>query len=241
MRKNLLRIVQTYLDYVDGFQVDSIFDSDEALQAATIAEHVYYTILDKNRDGIPTQRKTIRLQGGNSPSTPNILNLPNAVVRIHEAQVYYNGRLIKYLHPNVFLERYTLPQESDRTQQVVINNATFYIDKKKEPDFFTSFNDTTLVFDSYNEDEDTTLQSSKSNAIVTDHPVFLIQDNFVIPLPDHMHSGYQDVVIQECCEALRDIQKPQVARRANAFLSKLQKTSNKVGDGTHSRRRYGRR
>jgi hypothetical protein len=40
MKLSLLRIVQVYLDYVDGFTVDSIFDSDEALQAASIAEHV---------------------------------------------------------------------------------------------------------------------------------------------------------------------------------------------------------
>lgn len=243
MKKNLLRVVQTYLDYVDGFQVDSIFDSDEALQAATIAEHVYYTLLDKNRSGIPYQRRTLNLTSSGDINAPNVLFLPDSVARIHESKVYYSGEEVCYLRPDAFLERYQQEVRGDKFQEVKIGGVKYYINKTKQPEFFTSFDDYTLIFDSFDEEEDTTLQSSKSVAYVSDHPVFLLQDDFVIPLPDHMHSGYQDLVTQECCEALRDIQKPQVARRANAFLSKLQKSSDRVGEGlfNHKKIRYGRR
>lgn len=241
MKLNLLKVVQNYLDYVDGFSVDSIFDSDESIQAANIAEHVYYTILDKNRDGIPTTTQIGTLEPSLDPDRPCVMEIPEEVTRIHDSVIRYNGRTVRYIPPSEFLRYMDGRTILHNTQSMIHRGIEFVIQNDKDPDFCTSFDDRELVFDSFDAAEDTTLQSSKSVVTFTGHPVFLIQDTFIIPLPTRMHSGYQDVVINECCEALRDIQKPSVARRANAFLAKLQQSQKSIGDRNITQKRYGRR
>lgn len=241
MKLNLLKVVRNYLDYVDGFQVDSIYDSDESIQAANIAEHVYYTLIDKNRDGIPTTSQIATLESSLDLNSPCLMRIPDVVTRIHNSEVRYNGRVVKYIAPAYFLKLLDGRTQTHNTFTMMYNGVPFILENDKAPNYCTSFNDGELVFDSYDKNEDSTLQSSKSAVLFNDHPVFLLEDSFIIPLPARMHSGYQDVVINECCEALRDIQKPSVARRANAFLSKLQQSQKTVGDRNITSKRYGRR
>lgn len=242
MKNNLLRVVQLYLDYVDGFQVESIWDSDESTAAAEIAEHVYYTIIDKNRDGIPTTRQLMKLYPSNDVDLPNVLRLPEELTRIYDSQIWYNGKQVRFVLPEQFL-RILNPREdvSENTETVEYMGTPFVINNNIDPIYCTSFDDKNLVFDSYNSKEDTVLQSSKSSVIAHQHPVFLLEDTFQIPLPDRMQSGYVDVVINECCEALRDLRKPSVARRANAFLAKMQQSQKRVGDNRTTKKKYGRR
>lgn len=248
-RLTLLKVVQNYLDYVDGFQVDSIFDSDEATQAANIAEHVFYRVIDKNRD-TPSMAYIGSLDASLDPTRPNILTIPAQVNRIHNSEVSYNVSMdggvqwqtVKFLHPEQFLQAISgYNTNTPNTEVTQVNGIPFVILNDRHPMYCTTFDDKVIVFDSYNKDADTTLQESKTRVIGTQSVVFLQEDDFVIPLPTRMHSGYQDAVITECCEALRDIVKPTAARYANAFMAKMQQSQKRIGDKHTIKRKYGRR
>lgn len=247
-RLTLLKVVQNYLDYVDGFQVDSIHDSEESVQAAHIAEHVFYRLIDKNRD-TPSVSFVGSLDASLDDTKPCILRIPAEVNRIHDSVVSYNVSTdggvywqdVKLVTPEEFLKVVSISTEPDNTEVMEYNGIPFVILNDRFPMYCTTFNDTELVFDSYHKEYDDTLQESKSRVIGSQSVTFVLDDDFVIPLPDRMHSGYCDVVINECCEALRDIQKPTVARHANAFQAKMQQSQKRIGDKHKVAKRYGRR
>ena len=247
-RLTLLKVVQNYLDYVDGFQVDSIADSEEAQQAASIAEHVFYRLIDKNRD-TPSRMYVGSLDASLDVGKPCLLKIPEAVNRIHNSEISYNvstsegvlWQTVKLIAPEEFLKVVSVSSDADNTEVMEVNGIPFVILNDRFPMYCCTFDDETLVFDSYHKDYDDTLQESKSRVIGTQSVVFLQSDDFVIPLPDRMHSGYCDAVINECCEALRDIQKPTVARYANAFMSKMQQSQKRIGDKHSIQKKYGRR
>lgn len=247
-RLTLLKVVQNYLDYVDGFQIDSIHDSEEASQASSIAEHVFYRLIDKNRD-TPSVSFVGSLDASLDLSKPCILTIPKEVNRLYDSQVSYNVSTdggvqwqdVLYIRPDEFLNVVSVSTGTDNTEIMEVNGVPFVILNDRFPTYCTSFDDETIVFDSYHKEYDDTLQESKTRVVGSQSVVFLQQDDFVIPLPDRMHSGYCDMVINECCEALRDIQKPTVARNANAFQAKMQQSQKRVGDKFKVAKRYGRR
>lgn len=248
-KKTLLRVVQDYLTYVDGFPVDSIFDSEESQQAALIAEHVFDTLVDKNRDqAYQTVVRSLDSSGDNT--RPCVLLIPSEIRRIHTAELWYNvsdtgidWKAVKYISPEEFLKLADMQYKDSETnkQTMLVNGTPFVIRNDKSPDYFTSFDDHELIFDSFDSTIDTVLQESKTKVIATQAPVFLIEDDFEIPLPERMQSGYIDLVIQECCAALRSMQIGTVSRRANQFTAKIQQTQRTVGGKLHSPKRYGRR
>ncbi len=247
-KKTLLSVVQDYLTYVDGFQVDSIFDSEESMQAAQIARHVFDTIVDKNRDlmCVTTVRSLDSSQDGDLPC---VLRVPSEIRRIHDAEIWYNihddgvmWHPVKFLDPVVFLEHTAgVSTTGSNTEVQHINGVPFVVQNNKHPDYCTTFDDQVLVFDSYNANVDTTLQENKTKVIATQTPVFILEDNFLIPLPERMLSGYTDTVINECTVALRSTGNSNVARRTNQFLSKMQQTQKTIGHKMLRQKRFGRR
>lgn len=248
MSKTLLRVVQDYLTYVDGFQVDSIFDSEESQQAALIAEHVYDTIVDKNRDlQFNTTVRSLDPSGDNTK--PCLLRIPSEIRRIHNSEIWYNTaatgiewKRVQFIQPNEFLQLADMQSSVGTNKEIQeVNGVPFVIRNDKSPDYCTTFDDVYLVFDSYESDKDTTLQESKTKVIATGAPTFLLEDDFNIPLPERMLSGYTDTVIQECCAALRSMSIPTVARRSNQFLAKMQQTQKTIGNKMAVNKKYGRR
>lgn len=248
-KKTLLRVVQDYLTYVDGFPVDSIFDSEESQQAALIAEHVYDTVVDKNRD-LAFQTVVRSLESSGDNTRPCVLLIPSEIRRIHTSEIWYNTaqsgvnwKTVKYIPAEDFLKLADMQfyaNESNK-QVMTVNGTQFVIRNDKSPDYCTSFDQQELIFDSFDSSVDTTLQESKTKVIATQAPVFLIEDDFEIPLPERMQSGYTDLVIQECCAALRSMSIGTVTRRANQFTAKMQQSQRTVGNQLHSPKRYGRR
>jgi len=248
-KKTLLRVVQDYLTYVDGFPVDSIFDSEESTQAAQIAEHVFNVIIDKNRDLM--HATVVRsLDSSGDGDLPCVLRVPSEIRRIHNSEIWYNvhetggvqWHRVKFIDPVEFLALSNgASTDPDNTEVQYVNGVPFIVMNDKQPDYCTTFDDVTLVFDSYNKQIDTTLQESKTKVISTEAPVFLMEDSFLIPLPERMLSGYTDTVINECAVALRSVGNPNVARRSNQFLSKMQQTQKTIGNKMSVQKRFGRR
>lgn len=248
-KKTLLRVVQDYLTYVDGFQVDSIFDSEESMQAAQIAEHVFNTIVDKNRDQMHCT--VVRsLDPSADGDLPCVLRVPSEIRRIHNSEIWYNvhedggvqWHRIQFIDPVEFLALSNgTSNDPDNTEVQHINGVPFIVVNNKQPDYCTTFDDQVLVFDSYDKNIDSTLQESKTKVISTEAPLFLLEDTFAIPLPERMLSGYTDAVINECAVALRSVGNPNVARRTNQFLSKMQQTQKTIGNKMSVKKRFGRR
>mgnify|MGYP000076586041 CR=1 FL=1 len=244
MKYTLLRLIQEYQDKSSGFPIDSIFDSDETQQSATIAETVYYDLESKLREAeFTTDLITVEHVG--DVNKPNYLQLPSKLHRVKDSQVSYlvDGKYKKlwYLPPQEFLDL-CIDSDADNVTMVAdFNGVTIPVINDRAPSFYTSFDGQYLVTDSYDSDEETTLQAFKTRVLGSISKVFLIEDDFEIPLPEHLQPLYRDMFLVEAYDFLMQEPAPaSVQRRARAGLAKLQQRNQRVGS-QGKRINYGRR
>lgn len=251
MKLTLLSVVQSYLNRVSDFYVDSIFNSESAQQAAQIAEEVYYSLTQKLRDWEFTTTLGT-LDSVTDDERPNYLKIPDNVQRIHTCTMYYNAvdnlrqvnyLPVEYLEPEMFLHKMSQRSERLGYSQVVedFGGSKFVIYNNSHPRWWTSFDGKYVVFDSYDKGVEDTLHESKSRIVYNEESVFLQQDDFIIPIPEHLSELYRDLVIVECYEHLLQQNAPaSMVRRVASRMATAQQQERKTGSMNRGKRVYGR-
>ena len=210
-RATLKEVVEHYMRKTNGFSIDS----EEATSVAYIGEEVFYRICQAYRD-LQFMETILQLDALGDLDRPNQLRIPNNVTRIQDSKIRYNCtdtprgitnnyRDVQYLPVQEFLD-IVLPYTGLNSNKEDVQDTSgfvYSIRTDKHPSYCTSFDGVVLSFDSYKKDEDSTLQNSKSVVHVSEEPVFLIQDDFNIPLPDHLIGLYRDGVLSEASETVR--------------------------------------
>lgn len=174
-RKTLLDMTQNILSAMDSDEVNSIGDTVESLQVAEVIRETYEYItvgID-----IPGRSGIIQLDASGDTALPNHMTVPSDVERVE--WVRYNGSLIKYKTPLDFLEYVAGRGTGDEVE--VIEMMNIYNDR--DPLFFTSFDDDTLVFDAYDATEGSTLMQSKTLCWGQRSLAFEFEDDFIPALP----------------------------------------------------------
>jgi len=250
----LLEVVNFYMDYSDGFRVANIDDTIESLQVSSIAEKVFYDLVNDVFSSDLTQ-EIIQLEALADSTRPNYLKLPDSSLRIKDSQVMYNVatgatgastlnlKQIPYKRPQDFLTEVGNRSTNQANTQIVTDSSGYkmVIQNKTAPQFFTSFDDSLLVFDSFDSDVDSTLQSSKSGVVVSKQRSWTPSGTYVIDFPEHFHMTYLNAVIAEASEVLREEPSHTAARKAKMGIMKARKKQRIGSDGLDSRKRkYGR-
>lgn len=251
MKLTLLGVVQSYLNRVSDFYVGSIFESDTSQQAAQIAEEVYYSLSQRFRDWQWTT-KVGTLDSVADLAKPNYLKIPDNVQRLDGCTMYYNNTTddlavnyqpVSYVEPHMFLQKLAQRSERYAYSQVVedFGGSKFVVYNNTYPRWWTSFDGKYVVFDSYNLDYEDTLHESKSRVVYSEEAVFLQEDDFVIPIPEHLSELYRDLVIVECYEhLLQQNAPPSMVRRVASRLATAQQQERKTGSMNRGKRTYGR-
>ena len=192
MKLTLLEIVQDILNDIDGDEVGSISDTIESLQVANIVKSTYLS-LSSNKDWA-YQRKLFELTASGDNLLPTVMYVPTTYKRVDN--ITYNVRKLTdtrdkyqemtYLEADEFLFRSNqLNSGADNVLTIIdTNGVTYFVKDDKEPQWYTSFDDVTLVFDSFDSTVDTTLQSNKTQAIGYEQNTFSIEDLFIPSMPD---------------------------------------------------------
>jgi len=178
----LLDMVQDILSEMDSDDVNTV-NEPEAYQVARIIKSKYYEIIS------PKYHKYFdRVKGLTSvadSSRPNYLQIPSDVIDVR--WIKYNDEDVTYLEPKDFLERQS-QLTTNYTTVTDFSNITYRVGTNKDPTYWTSFDEDYLVFNSYDSDTDSVLQSSKSKAQVYVEPSFSLTDTFVPDMPLKMFS-----------------------------------------------------
>ncbi|QDP52424.1 MAG: hypothetical protein Unbinned96contig1001_41 [Prokaryotic dsDNA virus sp.] len=248
MQRTLLQVVQNYLDRTNGFYVNSINDTDESLQIAKIAEDVYYKMVQEFPNLLFTMKERT-LDSVSDPERPNYMLLPKNVQKVQESKIYYNistegGKIdyreITYLPP---LEFVSSTNNTSSTETLIVegyDENKMVVPTKKFPSYCTSFDNQFVVFDSYHSDYESSLQASKTRIVVSEEEVFLQDDNFIIPIPDHLSETYLDMFLNEAMTFIYQQSNPLLATRARAAKIKLQQDNRTLGSSRKGKR-YGRK
>jgi hypothetical protein len=192
MKYTLLEIVQEILSDMDSDEVNSITDTAEAEQVAVIVKSTFNAMM-VNRDW-PHTRKLVSFIASGSPALPTHLKLSSNVKRMMTA-TYNKAKVgetrkqylpVKYLEPDAFLRRQN-QLNNDNANVDIITDPTgveLLIRNDISPEYYTSFDDSYMVFDSYDSAVDTTLQESKVQAMAYVLPAWVHTDTAIPDLPD---------------------------------------------------------
>lgn len=189
MRKTLLEMVQLILSSLDSDEVNAIGDTIESTQVAAILESTYYDMLTDI--SLPELQTAFQLNASGTPTKPCVMTIPPNVTHMDELR--YNYQTTGEPYPNYqrisqlsFYDFITQQQglRNDTTgvgsMVITMNNEdyTFLYRTNAMPSFYTTIDNNTILFDSYDSSEDGTLQKSKTMCRGTVYPAFLMEDSF---------------------------------------------------------------
>lgn len=188
MRQTLLEMVQDILADMKSDQVDSINDTVESYDVALIIRRTFYDIAAEL--DLPAHDTIFQLVASGDNNLPCVMTAPTNMMELHDIQydnkesgdTYSNWQHVEYCPFQDFL--YMTNQFSgmnDVTEMNVSNGThTFEIMCRtdKFPQYYTTFDDTTYIFDSYKDTEDTTLQAAKTLCQGKLYPSFTMADSF---------------------------------------------------------------
>lgn len=190
-RKTLLEIVQVILNDIDGDEVNSIDDTIESEQVASVVRSCYEEMVS-NRNW-PYHKEMIKLEASGTTSKPNYLKLPERLkelyffkydkAKITDSKVVYQD--VTYKTPEEFM-RYVMSRDSSQANIdtiVDISGVQLLIANNLAPSFWTSFDDDYLITDSYDSAVDTTLQSAKTQVYASMMPIWVHENDAVPDLP----------------------------------------------------------
>lgn len=192
-RKTVLNYVQAALNAMDSDLVDSINDTEEALQVANELQDTYYELL--NREDWEFLHQPSRLTGAADTSNPTKLLIENEIKRFDYIAylVDSKAKTLTYLSPVEFLKRFSAGG-TNRLQVTDGAGVNFYVDTDRNPEYFTSFDDESIVCDAYDSAIESTLQGSKTSCIGVVIPTFSVTDTHVPDIPQHMEPLLQSAL-----------------------------------------------
>jgi len=224
MKRTLLQIVQNILSDMDSEDVNSISDSIEAEQIASVVRDVYFNMVSTRM--IPEHQELLTLTSLSSTARPTHFVIPDDVKKIEIIQYNISTtggtdfRTLKYLEPIEFLN---LNAEGDSTLSVnsVSGNVSVLIRTDKMPTFYTLFDDEHVVMDAYDSSVVQTLTQSNTRCYGHKIPNFTISDDFT-PDIDEVLFPYLIAEAKSTCFSLFksgvDQKIEQAARRQKAYV-----------------------
>lgn len=185
MRMTWLQMVQDILNDLDSDPVDSYTDTVESRQVSQVLQTVYFNIVDSRE--WPHFLKTFTITQ-TSGSTPTHMTIPNDVASIKWIK-YDNGTnytLVKFLEPWRFME--ILDARTSGTTITDSNNIKYKILTNVTPTYWTTFDEQTAIFDSYNNGVESFLATTKTQCYGMKYPTLTISDGVFVDLPVELYS-----------------------------------------------------
>lgn len=196
--QTLLDMVQEILSSMSSDEVNSIGDTTESMQVATIIKRKYFDIV--SRAALPEHNQLIMLTPSNDTTMPTLMYVPDEVNRIDYIK-YRDDSVVgqsdyKYVTilPNQqFIEMIGSfdPSGTNVDSFVFTDDANgfpgefvLYYNFDRQPGFCTVIGNKYIIFDSYDRTLDDTLQASKTMCFGQVAPIFRMEDTFVPRLDD---------------------------------------------------------
>lgn len=192
IKKTLLQIVQSILSDMDSEDVNSLSDTVEAMQIASVVEDVFYELAATRH--VPEHSELMQLDALSDSSYPSHFKYP-ANTRAVDGIWYdvssdgtFQYREVKYKEPHFFLALVD-NRATDTSVDVLDKNGStnLRIYSDRQPHYYTSFDDEYIIFDSYDATIDTTLQASKTRALAVKIPTFSQTDTYVPDVDEEFH------------------------------------------------------
>lgn len=238
MKYTLLELVQSILSSMDSDEVNSITDTVEARQVAEVVKSAYVDIVSKAN--LPEHYSMFSLLS--APTTaPTVMRVPETVDEL--LWVKYNKETtddtdmaytpIGYLPLEQFLSQMHSLSESDTdvdTFNLSIAGSTIPIlyRNNKAPDYYTTYDDNVVLFDSLDSSVDSRLSASKTTCYGRLTPTFTFADNFVPDLDATQFALLLNEAKSLAWTELKQVEHPKAEKSARRQWVRVQNTKDRV-------------
>jgi len=240
MKTTLLQIVQSILSDMDSEDVNSLTDTVEAQQIASVVEDTYYNIIAARE--IPEHSRLLSLVALADTNKPTHFKYPTDTKKI--TRIEYNVgtvankefKQIYFVDPLVFLDRM---DEANTLVETFEGSVDIFVASDRDPAYYTSFDDEYLIFDSFNSAKETSLQASKTRAWGSVYPTFSQTDAFEPDLDNTLMPLLLAEAKSACFSLFKGGSDPKVEQAARRLKSYVQNDQYKSKRAT-KRNSYGR-
>ena len=239
MKSTLLQVVQSILSDMDSENVNSLSDTVEAQQIASVVEDTYFNIIAA-RD-IPEHNKLIALVSLSDNARPTHFTYPartKELIRLDynigtaSSQDY---REIVYVSPLEFIDRMS---ETDLKVTTVDQSMELFVANDTDPSYYTSFNDNHIIMNSYDVSVEAHLAANKTRAFCSIYPTFSQTDSFAIDLDQTLMPLLLAEAKSTCMSFFKGGSDPKVEQSARRLKSYVQNDQYKSNQS--ARNNYGR-
>jgi len=234
MKQPLLEIVQDILDVLEFDPVNDLADTVESMQVAKELQTAYFFLMTQ-RDR-PHLCMLGSLDGVGDLNNPTYMRIPSNVSKVK--WVRYNNKECFYKEPEEFqdmLNQRLLNAHPD------VNTKGFLT--KQDPSYWTSYDDTIMVFDAYDSLISNTLVQSKSVAYCVQIPTFELENTHYANMPARMYPGWIADAKSSCFINLKQTANAKEENRSKLGRTIMQSESRRNEKGNHRFNRkvnYGR-
>lgn len=250
MKYTLLELTQAVLSRMDSDEVTSITDTVESQQVVEVIKTVYNDII--SRGDLQSNKTLFNLTQSTDPLKPIIMTKPANIDKIEwlkydttdTGDVNPEWTYLQYLQPHTFIDmmhgqplsetwvdtfNYTFPDGS---------TIAFYYRNDTGPQYYTTFDDNTVFFDSYNVATDTQLKTSKVLGYGSRVSDFQKVDGYVPNLQPGQFSLLLNEATSLAWAELKQTPNQKAEQAARRNWVHLQKTRNQIPNqeefgGTH--------
>ena len=236
IKKSLLEMTKDILSALDSDDVNSLSDSVEALQIASIIKSTYYETIAPRY--VPSTERLLKITAANDSNFPTTFSYADSVRSV--TKLWYNvGTLaapemrdLTYVSPEEFLNLTDPISETFVLVEEPYSSVPIKIRTDQHPTYYTSFDDESIYCDSYDSTVDGTLQESKIRALGTVFPTFEIEDSFE-PILSPQYFPYLEAEARSMCfEVLKGGTTPKVDQAARRQKAHIQNDKHRTAQPT---------
>lgn len=246
MKYTLLEIVQEILSDMDSDEVDSINDTTEATQVAHIVKETYYFIVSQM--SLPEHKGVFSLNDPPSASNPVQMTLPDNVLLVDwikydckvSGETNSNFQEICFVEYPVFLEMsQRLNADDDDVDTMTISGFEYKFKNNAAPTFWTTPDDGTVLFNSYDSEIDTAgMAGNKSFCYGLLEPTFTLSDSFTPDLDEMQFNLLVNEAKRAAFNKLKQMTDPISEQRARKGWIRSIKTREKLPNNVPAYSRY---
>lgn len=237
IKRTLLEIVQDLLASVEDDEVNSINDVESSQRVANIVKECFYEIVSAGE--LPEHWDFYELDTLSDSNTPTLMFLPSNASSIESLKYNISEtgnveyREMYFVPLNEFMDRmYSIDDTADNvvhyTKTYNGNTIDFLVTDDNMPQYYTSFDDNTIVFDSYLATVDSFLVKNKTLCYGQILPVFELEDSYVPDLDPKQFSLLINESKRQVFNEFRQSDNPLSAQRARRGWIRLQRDKRSV-------------
>jgi len=248
MNRTLLYTVQRVLEKLNLDPVNSIADTEDSLIIAREAETTFYDMMA--RADWPDQIDLIEVSSRNDLNEPTTLVLEDEVdwiksLRYDSTTASDNHKIIKeitWLSPEDFLEKvHYRNTDDDSVDEIDYKGTPIFVYNDRMPTYYTSFDNENLILDSYDSDEEDTLNGSKTICYAKTRPDWTHDDTFEIPVQENLFPLFLASLTVACSQYMTGDLSQEDERRAQRGISRMRRESARTEMSYFPRVNYGRK